>query len=127
MASLLKNLLSKPNHVSWISFLLLAFLTNGTVALILIPITAFGAVITPALQAMMSRATPDSQQGELQGVLTSLHALSMIISPLLMTGVFAHFVRPDTAIYLPGAPFLLALVLMIAGFVLFSRARPLVA
>ena len=110
-----------------ISFLLLAFLTNGTVALILIPITAFGAVITPALQAMMSRATPDSQQGELQGVLTSLHALSMIISPLLMTGVFAHFVRPDTAIYLPGAPFLLALVLMIAGFVLFSRARPLVA
>ncbi len=110
-----------------ISFALLAFLTNGTIALMLIPITAMGAVITPALQALTSRATPDSQQGELQGVLTSLHALSMVISPLLMTSVFAWFIRPDTSLYLPGAPFLLALILMAAGFVLFLRARPAVA
>lgn len=110
-----------------ISFALLAFLTNGTIALLLIPITALGAVITPALQAMMSRATPDSQQGELQGVLTALHALSMVISPLVMTSVFAWFIRPETAIYLPGAPFLLALVLMLAGFALFLRSRPVVA
>ena len=110
-----------------ISFALLAFLTNGMIALLLIPITALGAVITPALQAMMSRATPDSQQGELQGVLTALHALSMVISPLLMTSVFAQFIRPDAAIYLPGAPFLLALVLMLGGFFLFWRSRPVVA
>jgi DHA1 family tetracycline resistance protein-like MFS transporter len=109
-----------------VSFALLAFLTNGTIALMLIPITALGAVITPALQAMMSRATPDSQQGELQGVLTALHALSMVISPLLMTSIFAQFIKPDAAIYLPGAPFLLALGLMLAGFILFWRARPVV-
>ncbi len=107
-----------------VSFGILGFLTNGLIALMLIPITAIGAVITPALQAMMSRATPDSQQGELQGVLTSLHALSMVISPLLMTSIFAQFIRPDTIVYLPGAPFLLALVLMLAGCVLFLRARP---
>ncbi|WP_300070886.1 TCR/Tet family MFS transporter [uncultured Ruegeria sp.] len=109
-----------------VSFALLAFLTNGTIALMLIPITALGAVITPALQAMMSRATPDSQQGELQGVLTALHALSMVISPFLMTSIFAQFIKPDAAIYLPGAPFLLALGLMLAGFILFWRARPVV-
>jgi len=105
------------------SFLLLGFLTNGTVALMLIPITALGAMVTPALQAQMSRATPDSQQGELQGVLAALHALSMIVSPLVMTAVFAQFARSDAAIYLPGAPFLLALGLMLAGFALFLRAR----
>ena len=110
-----------------VSFLLLAFLTNGFIALMLIPITAVGAVVTPALQALTSRATPDSQQGELQGVLTSLHALSMVISPLVMTSVFAHFANPDAAIYLPGAPFLLALVLMVVGFALFLRSRPVVA
>ena len=110
-----------------ISFAVLGFLTNGLIALILIPITAIGAVITPALQAMMSKVTPDSQQGELQGVLTSLHALSMVISPLLMTSVFARFIRPDTAIYLPGAPFLLALVLMVAGYLLFFRTRAALA
>lgn len=106
-----------------VSFLLLGFLTNGTIALMLIPITALGAMVTPALQAQMSRATPDSQQGELQGVLAALHALSMIVSPLVMTAVFTQFARSDAAIYLPGAPFLLAMGLMLAGFALFLRAR----
>lgn len=106
-----------------VSFLLLGFLTNGTIALMLIPITALGAMVTPALQAQMSRATPDSQQGELQGVLAALHALSMILSPLVMTAVFAQFAQSDAAIYLPGAPFLLAMGLMLAGFALFLRAR----
>ncbi|WP_170332966.1 TCR/Tet family MFS transporter [Ruegeria arenilitoris] len=109
------------------SFLLLAFLTNGFIALMLIPVTALGAVVTPALQALTSRATPDSQQGELQGVLTSLHALSMVISPLVMTSVFAQFVKPDAALYLPGAPFVLAMLLMVFGFALFLRSRPIAA
>ncbi|MBO9409935.1 MULTISPECIES: TCR/Tet family MFS transporter [unclassified Ruegeria] len=107
-----------------ISFAILAFLTSGLIALLMIPLTALGAVVTPALQAMMSKATPDSQQGELQGVLTSLHALSMVISPLLMTSVFAQFARPDTGLYLPGAPFLLAMVLMVIGFAAFLKTKP---
>ncbi|SMO88255.1 TCR/Tet family MFS transporter [Ruegeria faecimaris] len=110
-----------------VSFLLLAFLTNGIIALMLIPITAIGAVATPAIQALASRATPDSQQGELQGVLTSLHALSMVISPLVMSSVFAWFAKPGSAIYFPGAPFLLAMCLMIVGLILFYRSRPISA
>ncbi len=106
-----------------VSFLILAFLTNGFIALLLIPITALGAVVTPALQAMMSRATPDSQQGELQGVLAALHALSMILAPLVMTSVFAHFISEDAPFYLPGAPFLLAMVLMLFGVALFLRPK----
>ncbi|WP_170790338.1 TCR/Tet family MFS transporter [Ruegeria lacuscaerulensis] len=105
-----------------VSFIILGFLTNGFIALMLIPITAIGAIVTPALQAMTSRATPDSQQGELQGVLTSLHALSMVISPLVMTSVFAQFARPDAVLYLPGAPFFLAMLLMVVGFILFFRS-----
>ncbi len=110
-----------------VGFGILAFLTNGFIALLMIPVTALGAVVTPALQAMMSKSVPDSQQGELQGVLAALHALSMVISPLFMTAVFAQFIREDAPIYLPGAPFLLALVLMLVGCVIFVRARPVVA
>lgn len=109
-----------------LSFALLAFLTSGAIAMMLIPVTALGAVVTPALQAMMSRATPDSQQGELQGVLTALQALSMILSPLVMTTIFAQFVKPGGTVYLPGAPFLLALALMLVGFAVFFRSRPAV-
>ncbi|OUS35424.1 tetracycline resistance MFS efflux pump [Rhodobacterales bacterium 56_14_T64] len=111
----------------FVGFSLLAFITSGTLALILTPITALGAVVTPALQAIMSKSVPDNQQGELQGVMTAVHALSMVISPLLMASVFAQFSRDGAPIYLPGAPFLLALVLMLIGLVIFLRTRHSVA
>jgi len=104
-------------------FSLLAFVTSGTLALILTPIAALGGVVTPALQAIMSKSVADNQQGELQGVMTSVQALSMIISPMLMASVFAQFSREDAPIYLPGAPFLVALGLMIIGLVIFLRTR----
>jgi len=103
----------------------MAIITSGTLALILTPLAALGAVITPALSAMMSRAVGDDAQGELQGVLASLHALAMIVSPLIMTGIFAAFTREGTAFYLPGAPFVLSMVLMVISLGVFlGRRRP---
>ena len=101
----------------------MAIVTSGTLALILTPLAALGAVITPALTAMMSRSVGDDAQGELQGVLASLHALSMIVSPLVMTGIFAAFTHETAPIYLPGAPFVLSLVLMGISLAVFLR-RP---
>jgi len=104
-----------------VAFGALAFVASGTVALILTPLAALGAVITPALQAIMSKTVGDDQQGELQGALTSVNALSMIVSPMMMTGVFAAFTREGAPVYLPGAPFLLSIVLIIAGLIVFLR------
>ena len=101
------------------AFLALAFVTNGTLALILTPLTALGAVVTPALQGIMSRQTSDDSQGELQGVLASAGAVATIISPLLMTYVFARFTEDGTAYYLPGAPFLVSMSLMLVCMVVF--------
>ena len=64
---------------------------------------------------------PDDAQGELQGVLTSLHALSMIVSPMLMTSIFAAFIGENAPIYLPGAPFLLSMGLMGLALLIFLR------
>ncbi|MEO9780855.1 MAG: TCR/Tet family MFS transporter [Sedimentitalea sp.] len=102
---------------------LIAAVTHGTVALLLTPIAALGAVITPALQGIMSQAVPDDAQGELQGVLTSAAALSMIVSPLMMTSVFAAFTREEAPIHFAGAPFLVSLVLMVLALVIFLRSR----
>jgi DHA1 family tetracycline resistance protein-like MFS transporter len=107
----------------FVAFGILAFISSGNLALVLIPIAALGAVVQPALQGLMSRAVADNQQGELQGVMTAAHALSMVISPLMMTATFAVFSDRDTAFYLPGAPFLLALVLMAIGTAVFLRSR----
>lgn len=111
----------------FIAFGILAFISNGTLALMLIPVSALGAVVQPALQGMMSRAVADDQQGELQGVITSVHALAMVLSPLVMAAVFAHFTRQGAALYLPGAPFLLALVLMLIGCAVLLRSPRAVA
>lgn len=91
----------------------LGFVTSPVLALSLTPITALGGAVTPALQAIASRAAPADAQGEVQGVLASLNAIAMITSPLIMTSTFHHFTKPDAPIYSPGAPFLLASCLML--------------
>lgn len=96
------------------------FLTLGLTSLvplvwIMSILSGISAISIPALQGMMSRATPDNQQGELQGVTSSIAALATIFSPLLMTETFAIFSRPGTAHYLPGAPFLLSLAIVMIG------------
>lgn len=98
----------------------------GWMIWILIPISAVGAIVAPAMQSVMSRAAGPDQQGELQGMLSSISALSMILSPLMMTQAFFWFTRPDTPLWLPGAPFLLGAVLMMTAFALYvtARARP---
>jgi len=101
--------------------------SEGWMIWILIPISAVGAIVAPAMQGVMSRAAGADQQGELQGVLSSLSALSMILSPLIMTQAFFWFTREGAAIWMPGAPFLVGGVLMALAFTIYvmtQRAPP---
>ncbi|MEX0371452.1 MAG: TCR/Tet family MFS transporter [Tateyamaria sp.] len=109
-------------HVADVAvFILIGFVTSGTWLLILTPLAALPAVITPALQGIMSKAVGDDEQGELQGALTSIAALAMIVSPMLMTYVFYSFTTEKSGVYLPGAPFLVAAVLVALALVVFVR------
>ncbi len=111
--------------IEFATLLALSFLASGILALALIPVICLGAVGMPALQGQLSRATPDDSQGELQGVLSSITSVAMIVGPLLMTQIFAAFTRQGAPIYLPGAPFLLAAVMMLVSLLVFARsARP---
>ncbi|MEM9318337.1 MAG: TCR/Tet family MFS transporter [Pseudomonadota bacterium] len=89
----------------------------------LIPISAMGSMVDPAITALLSRQASDDQQGEVQGLLGSLSAIAMILSPVVMTQTFFMATRGDFV--LPGAPFLLAAVLMAIGFAILA-ARPVV-
>lgn len=110
----------------WVDITTLAALglvTSGTAALIITPITALGGAVTPALQALASRAAPADAQGELQGVLASLNAIAMITAPLVMTSIFSAFTAPTAPVYAPGAPFLLASALMIVALAIHLTGR----
>ena len=98
----------------------LAFANAGWMVYALMPITALGAIVTPAMTGLMSNRIADDAQGELQGAMSSIAAITMIITPLMMTQLFALFTARQGLPYLPGAPFLAAAVLMMAALIPFS-------
>ena len=60
----------------------------------------------------MSDQVDEKNQGSLQGVIASLTALSMIITPLSMTWILSHFSNRNSEIYFPGAPFMASAALL---------------
>ncbi|MHA6264519.1 TCR/Tet family MFS transporter [Arenibacterium sp. CAU 1754] len=99
----------------------IAIVTDGTLALFLTPVAALGSIATPALQGIMSQRVDDDAQGELQGILTSMAALATVVSPMMMTTVFSAFTAPTAPVHFPGAPFVLAMLLVVAGLLVFLR------
>lgn len=82
-----------------------------------------GGIAGPSLQGIMSNEVPSTEQGELQGGLTSLISVTSIIGPPLMTSTFAYFTDQNLfGIYLPGAPFFIGAVLTIFSLWLSIRA-----
>ena len=67
---------------------------------------------------MSHRIKPDAQ-GELQGAVASLFALSAIIGPPLMTHLFSRFSAPESRIYIPGAAFFAAAILALGSLLVF--------
>lgn len=108
---------------STVALVAVALVPHGAVVMMLIPLSALGAITTPALQGIMARKAADNQQGELQGVLSSIAALAMIGSPMLMTWVFAAFTDPARSLVLPGAPFLVAALLVAVCIPVFLANR----
>lgn len=104
---------------SGLAFLSLGLVTSGTLALMLTPLAALGGAFAPAHQAIMSQRLGPDEQGALQGVLASTVAVSMMVSPFLMSKVFSIYTAPDRLVPFPGAPFLVALALTVVAITLF--------
>jgi DHA1 family tetracycline resistance protein-like MFS transporter len=102
-----------------ISFLGYAFATHAWMVYVFLFIGAAQGFIGPAAQGLMSARTPANAQGELQGALGSVAGLAAIISPPLMTQLFAFFTSATAPVYFPGASYLLAAVLTVFSLLLF--------
>lgn len=82
--------------------------TQGWMMVAMIVPFALIGLVGPSLRGIMSGAVPPNAQGELQGAVSSVQSLTMIVSPMIMTGVFNRFTGQDAIVYLPSAPFWLA-------------------
>ena len=71
---------------------------EGWLVFLLIPFSALSELLTPTLTSYTSNKVSKMEQGELQGVIAGLSAITSIISPLLMT-LFLSLVRKKVVFY----------------------------
>ena len=93
--------------------------TVGWVIYAMGPFAAFAGLYGPAVNNMMSSRLSRSEQGELQGAIGAAQGLALMIGPLMMSGTFYVFGEKGTSYYQPGAPFILAALLVVISLVIF--------
>ncbi|HEY0743483.1 MAG TPA: TCR/Tet family MFS transporter [Chryseosolibacter sp.] len=100
-----------------LGFLLFGLATEGWMMFLFLVPYCLGGIAGPALQGIMSSQVQPTEQGELQGALTSLMALTSFFGPPIMTGIFYAFTKADTSYYMPGAVmFTAALLTIVSAF-----------
>ncbi len=100
-----------------IGLLLFAFASQSWMMYAFLIPYCLGGISGPALQSIISGNVPPTEQGELQGALTSLISTTSIVGPLLMTNLFAYFTAPSSFVYFPGISFFVGAVLMLLSLV----------
>lgn len=94
---------------------------TGAHFLIGVPVMSLWGLAGPAAQGLMTRAVAPTEQGRLQGALSSLMGIAGLLGPGLFTQAFARAISTGRGWELPGAPFLLAALLMVSAFALAWR------
>jgi len=100
-----------------------AFLTDGKILIILIPLASLGVLAQPAIQAILSKSVGDDRQGAIQGVASSLNAIAMVITPITMTWILAVFSDKTAKYYFPGMPFLFSALMVLFCLFIISRRK----
>lgn len=111
-----------------VQYVLLGAARSDAMLYFSIVVGALAGIAGPAIQGLISRTVDPSEQGRIQGALTSVNSLVGIFGPLLATTVFAIFTRPGNPYHEPGAAFYMGAVFsllgtLVAGLVLRRAGR----
>lgn len=108
--------------ISALAFLCYGLATEPWMIVVTIIFGSLGGITGPAIQSIVAGAVDPSDQGKVQGALTSLVSLTNILAPLIFTaGLFSYFTSARAAFDLPGAPFLLGAVLRVIALLIVLR------
>lgn len=89
---------------------------------VIIVIYCLGGIVPPIMQDLISQKTADNEQGETQGIITSLLNVSNIISPLAMAHLFHVSTTEKYTIHYPGMPFMLSALIIVLSIIFFYKA-----
>ncbi|MCA9137846.1 MAG: TCR/Tet family MFS transporter [Planctomycetales bacterium] len=117
-----RNVLLAATLISAVSFLGYAFAGSAWMLPVIAVVGALGGLAGPTIQSAITKTVNESEQGEVQGALTSLQGLTSIAAPLVFTsGLFGFFTSAKAPFQFPGAPFFLGGVLIFVAFALAIR------
>jgi DHA1 family tetracycline resistance protein-like MFS transporter len=106
-------------------FAMYGFAASAPIFWMALPVNSLWGLSGPPMQGLMTRRVSSSEQGQLQGALGSLRGIAFMIGPVLFTGTFAFFIGAHRDLHLPGAPFILAALLLLGSMVVAWRvSRP---
>lgn len=86
-----------------------------------IPFIAAWGLAPAAAQSMMTRQVNISEQGQLQGALTSLASVASLLGPEFFTLIYAQSFRKESAWSLPGAAWMLSVFMLLGAAILMLR------
>jgi DHA1 family tetracycline resistance protein-like MFS transporter len=93
-------------------FAIFGLASTGLIFWLGIPLLSLWGFAGAASLGLMSHRVSPSEQGQLQGANASLVGIANLLGPGLFTQTFALFIGAGAAWHLPGAPFLLAALLL---------------
>ena len=100
---------------------------SGAVFLGSIPVISIWNISSPAANGMMTHRVSESEQGELQGAISSLRAIAMMLGPGIFTFTFAYFIDQEKGWNVPGAPWFLGALLLFVAALMATRIPRLAA
>jgi DHA1 family tetracycline resistance protein-like MFS transporter len=95
-----------------IGMFLFAIASEGWMMFVFLIPYCLAGIAGPALRAIISNHFLPSEQGEVQGTITSIMSAATIIGPPMMSTVFYFFTHNDAPFKFAGAPFVLGGILM---------------
>lgn len=104
-----------------LGFVILGAAPTGPLSWLGIPVLSLWGISGAAMQSLMTRLVAPDQQGQLQGATASVQSVSQLVGPFLFTLTFSYFIGASAPWHLPGAPFLLAAMLMVVCVMIAMR------
>jgi DHA1 family tetracycline resistance protein-like MFS transporter len=88
---------------------------SGLLFCVGVPLMALWGLASPTATGLMSKRVSAFEQGQLQGANGSIQGIANLVAPIIFSLLFAYAIGAGRGWNVPGAPFLLAAVLLVAA------------
>lgn len=101
----------------------IAFAQTGWFVYAMVTTALITTMQDPAIRQELSSRVPEDAQGELQGGLSALTSVAMVLSPVIYNGLFALTAGQDPVVRFPGSPFLVAAVISVIALTFYASGE----